>query len=42
MVPMESRDGKELSSFGFGSVRVLRLPGFGSVRVLVKFVNVGF
>ena len=37
-----SRDGKEPSLFGFGSVRVLWLPGFGSVRVLIKFVNVWF
>jgi len=36
------RDGKEPSFIGFGSVRVLRVPGFGLVRVLVNFLNGGF
>ena len=35
--PVPSRDGKEPSFIGFGSARVLWVPGFGSVRVLVIF-----
>ena len=37
-----ARDGKEPSFIGFGSVRVLWVPGFGSARVLVNFLNGGF
>ena len=37
-----TRDGKEPSLLGFGSVRVLGLPRFGSVRVLFKYLKTGF
>ena len=39
---VKNRDGKEPSFIGFGSDRVLRVPGFGSVQVLVNFSNGGF